>query len=97
LPGVEIAFEVDGVPWTFRRNGWTGRAELQVGSELVLVQSPVRPSTHVNVRTRKVWRRIVNGQEVEVEKVRPRVWGGLRDNSFTVSVGGEVVAQGTGK
>jgi hypothetical protein len=97
LGGVEVSFVAGGLPSTFRRNDVTGRAELQVGDEVVTLQSPFRLSTHFDVRTTRAWRRTVGGHEVEIVKLRPRAFGGARRNSFTISVDGVVVAQATGK
>jgi len=74
-----------------------GTAELHVGFEVIDIQSPFRLSTHFTVRTRTGWRYEVYGHEVEIVKVRPRVWGGVRANSFTVAVDGQVVARASGK
>jgi hypothetical protein len=94
---VELRFEIDGKPALFRRNDMTGRAELQVGDEVRLLQSPWRLSTHFSARTKKVWREQVAGHAIEVHKGRPLAFGGARANSFTVVVDGQTVAESSGK
>ena len=39
---MEIHFEVGGRPALFQRNSWTGRADLSVGDQTFLLQSPWR-------------------------------------------------------
>jgi hypothetical protein len=96
-PSMEIAFSVDGRLLTFRRSAMTGRAELQVGDDITRLQSPLRLTTHFDFRTRVVWCTRVGDHDVEVVKTRPLIFGGARNNSFTVSVDGVVVAKTMGK
>lgn len=93
---MELAFAVGGERALFARNDMTGRATLQVGEDVRLLASPWRPSTHVEFKTRHVWTERFGEHTVEVEKRRPRMWGGLRANTFLVRVDGLEVAQGTG-
>ena len=94
---MELRFEVSGVPAVFLRNDWTGKAEVRVGDQIRPLQSPRDFSTHFSFSTRRVWREVFGEHTVEVEKVRPRAFGGLRANSFVVRVDGRSVAQATGK
>jgi hypothetical protein len=94
---VEVNFTVGTEAAVFRWTSMTGRAELSVGDEHVTLQSPWKLSTHYQLRTRRVWRDIVRGHQVEVVKERPRMMGGVRPNCFTILVDGEVAAKGTGK
>jgi hypothetical protein len=93
---MQISFDVEGVPAEFRRNSQTGRAELRVGDDVICLQSPLRLSTHFDFRTRQVWRRRVGEHDIEIVKVRPRIYGGLRPSSFTISVDNNVAAEATG-
>jgi hypothetical protein len=88
---MQLTFDVAGTPAEFRRNRWTGRSELQVGSDVMTLQSPLRLSTHFDFKTRTVRKRRPNEHEVEIVKVRPRVLGGMRSASYTVSVDDTVV------
>ena len=74
------------MPAVFFRNDWTGEAEVRVGDQVRTLQSPRDFATHFSFSTRTV-----------VQKVRPRVFGGLRANSFVVRVDGRGVAEATGK
>ncbi|MDQ6614575.1 MAG: hypothetical protein M3083_07480 [Actinomycetota bacterium] len=94
---MELRFEVGSVPAVFFRNDWTGEAEILVGDQVRPLQSPRNFATHFSVSTQTVWREVFGDHTVEIEKVRPRVLGGLRANSFVVRVDGQRVAEATGK
>ena len=94
---MQLNFEIGSLPAVFYRNDWTGRAEIRVGDEKRSLQSPWRLSTHFTFGKRTVWREQFGEHTVEIEKIRPRMWGGLRANSFVVSVDGQSVAEATGK
>jgi hypothetical protein len=94
---MQIAFDVAGTPAEFRRNDVTGRTELRLGEEIVELQSPYRLSAHFAAGTEQVWTCRANDHDIQIVKVRPRVVGGLRDNSFTISVDDQVVAEAVGK
>jgi hypothetical protein len=96
LANVEISFDIAGVPAEFRRDSATGRAQLRVGDDVIRLQSPYQLSTHFELRTRKVWRHRVGEHDVEIVKVRPRIIGGVRAQSYTISVDNTVVAEATG-
>lgn len=94
---MQVAFEVDGTPAEYRRSDWSGRSQLRVGDEVVTVQSPYRLSTHFDLKTSHVWRHRVGDHEFEITKVRPRFFGGFRNNGVEISVDDHVVATATGK
>jgi len=94
---MQLSFEVAGMPAEFRRNPWTGRAELRVGDDVVSLQSPFRLSAHFELRTRAVWRSRIGQHEIEIVKVRPRIFAGFRHQSFTIKVDKSIVAEATGK
>jgi hypothetical protein len=87
---------VAGVPAEFRRNPHTGRAELHVGDEVIRLQSPYQLSTQFEFRTRRVRRRRLGEHDVEIVKVRQIFSGGMRPQSYTISVDNTVVAEATG-
>jgi hypothetical protein len=93
---VELAFEVDGTRAQFRRKASVGTAELTIGTEVFILASPRKVSTHMEIATRRTWQHRFNDHDVVIEKVRPLLFGGLRPNSFTVTVDGAVVAEATG-
>jgi hypothetical protein len=93
---VEINFAIGSEPAVFRRGFMIGRAEIVVGGELITLQSPWKLSTHLQLNTEHAWRKVVRGHEVEVVKKRPRIFGGIRPNSFTILVDSNVAATSTG-
>jgi hypothetical protein len=94
--GMVINFDIAGVPAEFRRNPHTGRAELRVGDEVICPQSPYQLSTHFEFRTKRVWQRRIGEHDVEIVKTRPLMYGGIRPQSYTISVDNTVVAKATG-
>jgi hypothetical protein len=94
---MELSFNVDGRPARFRRNPETGRADLVVGEDVITLQSPFRLSTHFEVRARKVWRRRIGEHDVEVVRVRQRMFGGLKPSVYSISVDGTLVAESSGE
>ncbi len=94
---MKISFDIAGVPAEFRRSPHTGRAELRVSGDVILLQSPWQPSGWFEFRSRRVWRRRVGEHDVEVVKVRSMTpGGGTRPQSYTISVDDTVVAEATG-
>jgi hypothetical protein len=94
---VDIHFEVDGRPARFRRNDWTGKADLSVGGKTFVLQSPWKLGTHFSLSTTRTWTHPVGNRLVEIVKERPRVAAGVRAASFTVLIDGEIVTQQKGK
>ena len=94
---MEVNFAVAGAAATFRWNSATGRADVMVGDDHVTLQTPAKLSTHFQLGTRRTWKQTVGGHDIEVVKDRPRMFGGLRPNTFTVSVDGKVVATAMGR
>jgi hypothetical protein len=94
---MRIHFRVGQARAEFRYNALTGRADLQLGQRTVQLQSPLKFSTHFQLGKVKSWTAQDQGHEVTIVKRRPRLVGGLRNNSFTVSVDGTVVAETSGR
>jgi hypothetical protein len=92
---MKIPFDIAGAPAEFRRSPHTGRAELRVGDDVILLQSPYHPSGWFEFRSRRVWRRQVGEHDVEIVKVRS-MFGGGGPQSYTISVDNTVVAEATG-
>jgi hypothetical protein len=90
---VEILFDLGGVPTVFERNKWTGRAQITRKEGSVPLVSPFRFSTHFRLPTRTTWKVQIDGRTVEVVNLRPRFFGGMRRNTFTISVDGVVAAE----
>jgi hypothetical protein len=93
---MDMHFDVDGKPARFRRNDWTGRAELSVGGETFSLQSPWNLGTHFRLSTRRTWSRRVGDHLIEIVKVRKRWFGGARRAAFTIRVDGNFVTQQEG-
>lgn len=93
---MQIWFEVGQRTAAFRRDAVTGRAELVVDGETMMLASPLNPLTHFRIRTRKAWSRSIDGHVVTIVKDRPVLAGGIRANTYTVIVDGTEVASATG-
>jgi hypothetical protein len=90
---MRIPFEVAGIPVEFRRNCFSGRAELLVGGEAVLLQSPLNPLSHFSLSLTRVWRQWVGDNEVLVEMVRPLLFAGFRPFVYRVFVDDQVTGR----
>lgn len=93
---MRLSFEVDGQQVTFRRDPWLGRATLSVGGEVRVLDRVLDPATQLGIQTTRVRSAGVLGHEVVVTKIRSRLFGGLRRQSYSITVDGSVVAEGTG-
>ena len=94
---MKISFDIAGVPAEFRRSPNTGRVELRVAGDVILLQSPWQPSGWFDIRSTRVWRRRVGEHDVEIVKVRSMTpGGGTRPQSYTISVDDTVVAEAKG-
>jgi hypothetical protein len=93
---MRIEFTLDGVAAEFRRNWFTGRAELYFDGRSELLQDPLDPGTHVLFSRTKTWRRTFGTHEVVIEKLRPMLMAGFRPHAYRVQVDGHVVAEKRG-
>jgi hypothetical protein len=92
---MRIEFDVAGTPAEFSWSGATGRVELRVGDDAILLESPFWLSTKYRaVRTIHVWHAGDAEHVVELVKVKPRLKPG--PCVFTISVDSAVVAEATG-
>ena len=92
---MRIEFDVAGTPAEFSWSGATGRVELRVGDDAVLLESPLWLSTYYTaVRTIHVWHAGDAEHVVELLKVKPRLQPG--PYAFTISVDHTVVARAIG-
>jgi hypothetical protein len=85
---VKITFNVGESPAQFHRDPFFGQ-KTALGSLSQL-------ETHYSLATTKVWTVSHGGHTVEIDKVRPRWFGGLRPNSYTLKVDGAEVATSPG-
>jgi hypothetical protein len=93
---MRIDFKADMTDAVFTRDPWTGRAELRVEGQTIELASPTQPGTHFTTSTREEWQAQIGSHDVTIVKTRPRFFGGLRRNSYIVSVEGRVVANAHG-
>ena len=92
---MRIEFDVAGIPAEFSWSGATGRVELRVGDDVVLLESPFWLSSHYRaVRTTHVWHAGDAEHVVELVKVKPRFKPG--PCAFTILVDSTVAAEATG-
>ena len=93
---MRIEFDVAGTPAEFSWSGATGRVELRVGDDAVLLESPfwLSASSYRAVRTIHVWHAGDAEHVVELVKVKPRLKPGPW--AFTIRVDSTVVANAIG-
>ena len=93
---MRIEFSIDGVRAEFRRNCFTGRAELVFDDHVIPIESPLNPRTHCSLKLKCEWRHRMGSHEVVIEKTRPRFMAGLRPQSYRVLVDEQVVEERVG-
>ena len=94
---MRMTFDVAGTPSEFRRSRMTGRAELQVGREIVRLQRWLQLSTQVDLTTKRRWERRVGDHDIVITKVRPWLFAAWRPNTFVISIDDEVVGEAMAK
>lgn len=94
---MELRFDVGGEPAVFRRDGFSGRADLSIGGEPHELASPGQLGTHFSTGLRRTWRVEAGGHVVEIEKIRPFLAAAFRPHRFIVRVDGQVVADEVGR
>jgi len=93
---VEIRFFVSGTPVTLTRDWLLGGMKLVTARGSIWLQHPLNPFTHFSFSLTKSWKKEIDGHTVVVEKSRPMLAAGLRQQSYMVYVNGELVATSTG-
>ena len=93
---MRLTFQIGDASAEFTRDFWMGRAELRVGDEVLGLASPTRLGTHLSTSLRKEWRVTVGDHLVSVVKIRPLFLGGVRPNTYVISVDDRVVVEGRG-
>src|SRR4051812_31293033 len=89
LGAVKITFDVGESSAQFHRDPFFGLANLVIDGQKTTLASLSELKTHYDLRTAQVWT-VSHGQHmVEIEKVRPQWFGGLRPNTYTIKVDGE--------
>jgi hypothetical protein len=90
---MQIEFTLDGAVAEFRRNCFTGRAELRIDGKVELLQNPLNPGTHFQLSLTKSWIRQYKGHEIAIEAIRPQLLAGFRPHTYRVLVDGAEVAE----
>jgi hypothetical protein len=93
---VKIAFDVGGRPAQFRRDPFFGSAYVVIDGQKTTVASLWKLDTYFSSQKVKIWKVSHRGHEVEIEKARPPLLGGLLPNLYTVRVDGIDVASSQG-
>jgi len=93
---VRFQFNVADTPIEFRRNWFSGKAELKVEGKLVPLQNPLAPTTHFSVSLKRCWRFEFADHQVVIEKERPLVLSGFRPQTYRVWVDDELLIERKG-
>ncbi len=93
---LRIHFNVGATAFEFRRHWFTGRAELLIDGNTVVLQDPWNLGTHVSVTLKRSWRYQTGEHEVVIQKVRPLILAAFRPHAYNVLVDGQSVAERTG-
>jgi hypothetical protein len=93
---MRIRFEVAGTPCEYRRNPFTGAAQLRVGPEVVSLQGAIDPRTQIGFTLSRAWERSFEGHTIRIEKDRAVILAGFRPQRYRVSVDGQLVVQESG-
>ncbi len=91
-----IQFDVAGEPVEFYRNCFTGRAELRLRGEVVVLRSSLNLSTHFSLKLTRVLQHRLGEHEIAIEQTRPLLFAGLRPHEYRIAVDGVVVRQQRG-
>jgi hypothetical protein len=90
---MQIEFTLDGAVAEFRRNWFTGRAELRIDGKRELLQHPLGLGAHFQLSLTRRWVRQYKGREVVIEVIRPLLVAGFRPRTYRVFVDGAFVAE----
>ena len=93
---MKITFKVGESPAQFHREPWFGLANVVIDGQKTTLAGPWQLGTYFARRTTTVWTVSHGEHTVEIEKVRPQLFGGLRPNTYTIKVDGAQVATSRG-
>ncbi|MGB5953112.1 MAG: hypothetical protein WBG57_11455 [Ornithinimicrobium sp.] len=86
-----IDFMVGDEPAQLATKRWIAGTYLTVGGrDPIKLQGSLDPRGYASLKTTREWQRTVNGHNIEITKVRTRLFGGLLPSQFTIRVDGEV-------
>jgi hypothetical protein len=93
---MKITFNVGVSSAQFHRDPFFGQANLVIDGQKTTLASLLQLGTHYDLRTTTVWTVTHGEHAVEIKKVRPQFFGGLRPNTYTIKVDGVEVATSRG-
>jgi len=93
---MQLTFSIDGTPAVLSRDWFTGHAALAVGTQTFPLDSPWDIATHISLKLSRTWHVDALGHHIAIEKIRPRLFSGIRPQTYRVQVDGELVAEQTG-
>jgi hypothetical protein len=93
---MKIDFHIGDEIATYSRSWFTGNAVLVTADQQINLQSPWSPGTHFDVQPSKSWQANVDGHRVFIEKTRPPVGAAFRQQTYRISVDGQIVIERTG-
>jgi hypothetical protein len=93
---VKITFNVGESPAQFHREPFFGLTTLVIDGQKTTLANLFQLGTHYDLATTKVWTVSHGGHTVEIKKVRPQWFGGLRPSTYTIKVDGAEVATSRG-
>ena len=93
---MQLTFSVNGTPAVLNRSAFTGSTSLDIDGKTVSLASAWNPTTHFSLKRTKIWHVEALGRQVVIEKTRPWLFAGLRQQTYRVQVDGELIAEQTG-
>ena len=94
---MDLDFSIGQTPAKLTRGWFWGGMKLVTPTSSIWLQHPLNLSTHFEFGLKRSWQRCINGHDVRVEKTRPLLLAGFRDQSYQVFVDGSLVASISGK
>jgi hypothetical protein len=93
---MKLAFSIDGTPAVLTSSNFTGSIKLDAAGTTTVLQNPWSPATHFSFQLTRAWSVQINGHRIFIEKTRPLLLAGFRDQTYRVKVDGQLVAEKTG-
>jgi hypothetical protein len=88
---VKITFDVGKSSAQFHREPFLGGAYLVIDGQKTTLASPANVTTSFTYELSEQWSVSHAGHTIEIDKVRPRLLGGLRRQTYVVRVDGEEI------
>jgi hypothetical protein len=94
---MDLDFSIGQTPAKLTRGWFLGGMKLVTPDRSIWLQHPLNLTTHFDIRLTRSWQCSINGHKVRVEKTRPLLMAGLRDQNYRVFVDGTLAASANGK